>query len=269
MKKLITISAVLVLMAVTTSVAYAALKSDDFSDNSMDTSMWTLYEDNHDSVWLNETSGRLELRSTAVAEDLVAVYVANGWGLSPMEDFSFKADFHNSFTSGDPHTWATVMLGIGKGSDLVAIRGNNAIIDAAWDRSDESDPSPSNSVFGYSYTVDGNESEFSFQETRDSSDGTLYVSYDTGLDKLYLSHTGYWEINASDTISGLLKGEWGGGVVSLFLGGDVENIVAMNSGVAYLDNFAVDSGTIVLVPEPATICLLGIGALSLIRRKKH
>jgi hypothetical protein len=262
MKRLITLCAVAAMMVFVTSLA-CALPSDNFDDNSRNTSLWNLYEDNHDNAWLEEIHERLELRSTAVVEDKAAVYVANGWGLSTTDNFSFKIDFHNSFTSGGFYTWATVFLGLGKGSDLATIRANNAIVDAAWDRGDEGD-SPPYSVFNYSYSTDGNEI-WSDHGTRDPTDGTLYVSYDTGADELYLSPTGYGEDDASATISGLLKGEWGADVVTPFLGGDVEN-VALDSGVAYLDNFVVDSGT--FVPEPATVCLLGLGGVALLRKRR-
>jgi hypothetical protein len=262
MKRLILICLAVGLMVFANSASYATLPSDNFNDNSRNTAIWGLYEDNHSNAWLDETNERLEMRSTGAAGDFAAVYVANGWSLSTTEDFSFKADFHNSFTSEVLYAWATVIIGIGKGSDLATIRGNNAIVEAAWERGSEYELPPY-SVFDYSYTVDGNESWSG--ETRYSSDGTLYVSYDTTSDELYLSHTGYWEINASYTIPGLLKGEWGGDVVTPFIGGDAEN-AALASGEAYLDNFVVESGT--FVPEPATICLLGLGALSLIRRKR-
>jgi hypothetical protein len=101
-------------------------------------------------------------------------------------------------------------------------------------------------------------------KARSQDDGTLYISYDAGKDELYLSDGGYEAANAWVTIPGLLKGEWSSAVVIPFLGGHADNM-ALSSGEAYLDNFVVDSGTV--VPEPATIALLGLGALSLIRRK--
>lgn len=263
MKKLITICTVVVLMVLTTSAAYAVLPSDNFDDNSINTSMWNLYEEDHSNAWLDENHQRLEMRSTGAAGEFIAVYVANGWGLSTAADFSFKADFHNSFTTGDVNTWATVMLGLGKGSDLATIAGNNAGVEAAWNRWGEGDEPPY-TCFDYFYSTDGNEI-WSDHGTRDSNDGTLYVSYDTVVDELYLSHTGYGEDDASATISGVLQGEWGADIITPFIGGDVEN-VALASGEAYLDNFVVESGT--YVPEPATICLLSLGTLALLRKRR-
>ena len=246
MKKLLLIFAVSLLTIVTTSVA-DVLPSDDFNDNSMNTSLWNLFESDPCNEWLDETNQRLEMRSTADANDTGTVYFANGWGFLTANNFSFKADFHNSFTSDiNIPAWANVMLGLAKGSNLAAARNNNVEVEAAWDTGRTGGSSPA-SVFGYSYTVDGNES--SFQEQRNSIDGTLYVSYDAGADELYLSHIGYWKTNASAVIPGLLKGEWGSAIVSPFLGGST--YVSLDSGVAYLDNFVVDSGTIVHICEYA------------------
>lgn len=258
MKRLVTSCVMMGLMALTASAA--PLPSDDFNDDSMNTSLWNLYEDDYSIAWLDETNQRLELRSASnITGDRVAVYVANGWGFSTEENFSFRADFHNSFTSlGE--AWVEVLIGIGKGTDLAEIYSNNAIVDADWDKSSED--SQTNTFFGYSYCID--DVEFWSEEERSLNDGTLYVSYDAAADELYLSHTGYGQSNASDTISGLLKGLWGCEVVTPFIGGDVENAI-LDSGEAYLDNFIVDGGTV--VPEPATICLLSLGSLVLLRRK--
>jgi hypothetical protein len=73
MKKLITIC----VMAAMTSVAYSSLPSDNFNDNSMNTSMWDFYQESP-KVWLDETNGRLEARSPADVEDAASSYSANG-----------------------------------------------------------------------------------------------------------------------------------------------------------------------------------------------
>lgn len=257
MKKLLLISAVSLLTIVTTSVA-DALPSDDFNDNVMDPSLWNLYQENP-NAWLEEINQRLELRSAAGVEEAVALYAANGWGFLTTNNFSFKADFHCSSTSGPEYSEFNVMLGIGKGvNDPVTIENNNATIAAGY----YVDEYESESFFSCDKTTDGIHVNEGWQ-SRSQDNGTLYISYDASEDKLYLSDTGYdspWV-----TISDLLKGEWDSPVVSLFLGGYVDNI-ALNSGDAFLDNFVVDSGSV--IPEPATISVLGLGGLVLALRKR-
>ena len=232
MKKLITICVV----AAMTSVAYA-LPSDNFNDNSMDTSLWSLYQESP-NVWLDETNGRLEVRSTADVNGATVIYLANGWGFSTTDDFSFKADFHCSSPSG--YCEFGTMLGLGKwGGDPTTIKKNNATIDA----SSFSDEYGSRMHFSGNKTTDGNHVSES-RKTRSQDDGTLYISYDANKDELYLSDTGFWAANAWVTIPGLLKGEWGSAVVIPFLGGGYVRNIALNSGDAYLDNFVVDSGTV-------------------------
>jgi len=70
MKRLITICITAGLVVFTTSLAYAALPSDNFNDNSMDTSLWSIYEKNPSKAWLDETNRRLEMRSTEPLEIL-------------------------------------------------------------------------------------------------------------------------------------------------------------------------------------------------------
>ena len=217
-------------MVLATSVTYGSL-SDNFDDNSRDPSLWSLSEQNHSRVWVDETNQRLELRSTGSATGEGAVYLANGWGFLTTDDFSFRVSFHNAFVS-DPQVpaWASAMLGLTKGTDLASTMSACALIGAAWD---------TGTVFNYSYFAGG---EHAFDEERTSTDGTLYLSYDAGADELYLSPTGYGKANASATVSGIVKGQWHASIVRPFLGGSTD--VALNSGDAYLDNFVVDSGTV-------------------------
>jgi hypothetical protein len=266
MKKLIAICLAAGLMAFATSAAYA-LPSDNFNDNSMDTSMWNLFQENPSKVWLEETNQRLEIHSTGNTGDVSADYVANGWGLATAEDFSFKADFHVSSLlgpSGSGEYELDAILGLVKFGDIETMANNGAAIGAEFGVDEHGNENP---FFWGDKTTDGIHVNKG-QKPRSLDDGTLYISYDAAADELYLSDIGYGTTDAWITIQSLLQGEWGGGVVSPVLTGEAKN-VALASGDAYLDNFVVDSGTIVLVPEPATICLLGLGALSLLRRKNN
>jgi len=215
------------------SVAYA-LPSDDFNDNSRNASMWNLFQESP-SVWLNETNGRLEVRSTGDVNDNVAAYFANGWGFSTTGNFSFKTDFHN-LRSGSPDSFASATLGLFKDwSNILFIQADY--------EPDHNTPS----YFHYELTIAGSTVDEK-DKVRNTDDGTLYISYDANKDELYLSDTGYWAANAWITIPDLLKGEWGSAVVIPILAGSAENR-ALASGDAHLDNFVVDSGTIAQICE--------------------
>ena len=245
MKKLTTICAVAAVMIFGTSMAYA-LPSDNFDNNSIDTTLWTLYEDDHSSAWLDETGGRLEFRSTASAYDLAA-YIANDWGFLPTVDFSFKVNFHYDSTAS-----ASVFLGIGKDGE------NDVWLDAGYEES---------AFFCWEAIVNGSIID-EVEKARGSTDGTLYISYNASEDDLYVSDTGYGSGAAWGTILDLVQGAWDADIVSPFLGGDIWGPgEALPSGAAYLDNFVVDSGTI--IPEPATIGLLGLGSLALLRKRRR
>ncbi|MBL7152181.1 MAG: hypothetical protein ISS79_00570 [Phycisphaerae bacterium] len=239
MKKLITLCGLTTMMVFATSVAYAVLPSDNFDDNSRNTSLWNLYEDNHDDSWLDETSARLEYRSTASANDVPALYIANDWGFLPTDDFSFKVDFHYSSTVA-----GSVLLGIRKDEES----GENEV----WLEAGYEEAANSYSAFFWDAIVDGNEFYGANEQLRIFDDGTLYISYNAATDDLYVSGSGYWADDAWDTIPGLVQGAWGADMISPLLGGCAgEMDGALPSGVTYLDNFVVDSGTIVQICEYA------------------
>jgi hypothetical protein len=244
MKQLITICAVAIMVFVT-SVAYA-LPSDNFNDNSINPTLWILQEDDHNNAWLDEVNQRLEFRSTANANDVTAIYLANNWGLLPTDDFSLRVDFHEPLTIGD--SGSSVALGVAKDED------NYVLIGAGRDNS--------GSYFWYNIESGGSYEDGGV--VRDVSDGTLYISYNATGDELYLSDTDYGSSDALFTIEDLLQDEWGSVAVGPFIGGWSDSMI-LASGQAYLDNFVVDSGA--YIPEPATIALLGFGSLTLLRRK--
>ena len=175
-----------------------------------------------------------------------ALYIANDWGFLPTADFSYKVDFHYSSTVS-----GSVLLGIGKDeeNDVWLEAGYEESAFFCWD-----------AIVG-GFAIDANE------ESRSSNDGTLYISYDASEDDLYVSDIGYGAGDAWGTIPNLVQGVWDADMVSPLLGGSTGDLgEALPPGVAYLDNFIVNSGAI--IPEPATVALLGLGSLVLLYRPR-
>ncbi|MFA5252462.1 MAG: hypothetical protein WC454_07745, partial [Phycisphaerae bacterium] len=142
MRRIITIYAAAWLMVFTASAVYA-LPSDNFDDNSRNTSLWNLYGEN-DFVWLDETNQRLELRSTASYPD--PDYSANGWGLLPTDDFSLKVDFNH--ISELPQADFSLHLGL-------AIDGDNYVsIEAGYG---DAESGSTHSFFYCGVTINGAE----------------------------------------------------------------------------------------------------------------
>lgn len=202
------------------------LPSDFFSDNQIG-SLWWLDADDPANCWLAETRQRLELRSTSKSQWASARYVAEDWGLDTRCDFSLQVDFHHAIASDDA-TWLAIVL----------------VPDVA-------DPGMRRVAFGVG--GDKGASYFWFEamdETmirnqftgRSRSDGTLYLSYDAGLDELYLSDRGYGAANAWTTVRRFVQGVWGSSRVAVALEGG-SNLTAVGSGQAYFDNFMVVAGS--------------------------
>jgi hypothetical protein len=227
------------MMTAITSAVYA-LPSDNFDNNSMDPSLWHLYQVDI-NAWVSETNQRLELRSTGGG---AAIYYAKGWGLSATNDFSFKIDFHFFRPSSGPaDTDASVQFCINNGFS------NDVIIEAGCGSTGEGTAYHSFFYSSIENPIEGTEVPKGEKE-RNTDNGTLYISYDASEDVLYLSDIGYGSENAWVTIPGLVQGEWGNNALIPSFGGWSDGIV-LNSGDAYLDNFVVDSGTIVQICEYA------------------
>jgi hypothetical protein len=165
-----------------------------------------------------------------------ASYAANGWSLGVGGDFAVKVDFHYSDTSGSDG-WT----GMSVGDDA-----NYVSISTGADNS--------GSYYYYEAVVDGD--VVSETESRASSDGTLYVSFDSALRKFYLSHTGFGSENAhvwqgSDPT----QGQWSL-PVEVYLDSSSSG-AALDSGEAYLDNFDVNNGILNDWPPETDIVVNG------------
>jgi subtilisin family serine protease len=210
------------------SFIITVLPSDNFDDNRRG-AMWWLSVSDYENTWVVEDANRLNIRATG-SGNLAAAYMANGWSFDVNEDFSFKVDFHHSAISERD---SRVEITVENENGYVSISAG----------ADSNEP-----YFYYEKVADSNIA--SGRQMRDSNDGALYISYNTGIDELYLSHTGYGAANAWQTIAGLLRGQWLSMPVSVAVGGSSDNVV-LNSGEAYFDNFEITRAKLIGWP-PAT-----------------
>ena len=212
---------------------------DDFNDNRR-SSAWLIFGDDHSLVWVNEANQRLEIRAAGGANSHEAVYASNEWKLNSTEDFSLKVNFHHEVVT-EQDSWLFIRLATEHSDD------NYISFEAGCDANGP--------YWLYEEIIDG-EVGPAEQMPRDSNDGTLYISYDAGLDELYLSCVEYGSEAPWQTIPGLLQGQWMGKPVCVHIGGGSNN-AAISSGKVYLDNFAVNSG--VLLDWPPTTDINGDG----------
>jgi hypothetical protein len=162
-----------------------------------------------------------------------AFYTSNGWSFDVTGDFEARVDYHYGDASGS------------EGRVEMAVEsddGNYVSLSAGFEGS--------SGYFYYEKAVDGDVT--SGQASRVSDDGTLYISYDAGVDELYLSYTGYGSVNAWQTISGLLAGQWSSGPVRIAVGGGSFG-ASLGMGEAYVDNFKVESGLVLGWPPVTDI----------------
>ncbi len=183
---------------------------------------------------LEEINQRLELRTDGDINDFTAFYTANGWSLDTTEEFEVKVDFHYSDTNSIGEGWVGISIEKAE-EDYVSLS-------AGFDGNE--------AYYYYEKSVDGD--VVYEQSSRTSSDGALYISYDAGLDELYISTTGYGFSNAWQIITGLLVGQWSSEPVSVAIGGGCLG-AALSVGEAYLDNFEVTTGQLLGWPPVTDI----------------
>jgi hypothetical protein len=202
------------------------LPSDDFGDSDP-APLWQVYEPQPEKIRVEETNGRLEVLATGQTGDLNAACISNGWRLDVTEDFRVQIDFHfGKRSAGD--SW--VMLAL-----LPSLEDLTRYV--------EIEAGCMNNEPFHLYEVADGSSITQESTARAADDGTLYMSYDGAVDELYLSPTGYGQAEAWQTIAGLLGDAWAGQPVHVALGGGSDGVI-LQSGQAYLDDFAVTAGTV-------------------------
>jgi len=214
----------------TLSLGQSALR-DTFDDN-IKGPMWRFLADDPNQCALQEANQRLELVATGRGGDIGAAYVAGGWRLDPRHDFSMKVDYHYDLLS-----FAKGAVGIGVAPDVNDPWRNHVAVGVGC---------ASKFVY-YWYRWyrhrNGYNTESSSEE-RLTNNGTLYVEYNAAADELSVNLVGYGADNAWSTFPGLLRGQWEGKPVFLWLMGTSDGLAAP-SGRAWLDNVMIEGGTVI------------------------
>jgi hypothetical protein len=212
-----------------TSNAPKTVMSDDFDDNSPSGS-WRLVGDDLAKCRVEENRQRLELTATAGTGHISTFYLGNGWGLDATKDFSFQVDYH--YTVAAKEDGGVAVLLATNANDVHAGYlefGAGACVSYPYFWHEAADDTSRRSSY----------------VRRSQDDGSLYVSYDAKRNELYLSAAGYGKEKAMVTTTMLSRGGGSGQVVIVGLGGGSDR-EAIDSGNAYLDNFRLDSGAVVM-----------------------
>ena len=237
----------------------AAAQSDDFNDGIIGP-QWSLVVDDPANLNVAETGGRAVVTSTTGGSPTNdALYLSdgpNGFRLSTASDFSMQIDYRFSTPAGTAGNGSAVGLVFGVGRDLDGT--DSAAVGYGYA-----------TVFGqtvgstaFAFRTDDNQStpQTNFAAP---NNGTLTVSYDAAADLLTATDGAAMPFTLANTV----RGVWGADSLYVSFGARGSGI-ATPSGGATLDNFVINSGVIVPVPEPVSVGFAAVALLALRRRTR-
>lgn len=202
---------------------------DSFDDNKT-AWLWRPYSEDPNHAAVLEVNKRLELRTSAEAVDAFAAYMGNMWRLDTRYDFAMRVDFHYDLFTHEEEGW----IGIGLTPNEDDSRHQKVEFGAGC----------VNRFRSFSYEqAEGWSARTGYSE-RFSDSGTLYFSYDSRNDILYMSPAGYGPDMAWGVCTDLIRGAWESLPIYVYLGGRSANL-NITSGHAHLDNITIEAGQII------------------------
>lgn len=199
---------------------------DNFDDNKK-AAMWKLFGENAKAK-TTEINKRLEFTTAMDVNVPYMGYVSDKWWIDPNQNFQMKMDLYfdiYTYSNG----WVSFGLtptAAGAQEQYVALGiGASGVFQNYWRE-----------------WKDGYEVRMDFVG-RVRPLVTLYISYDSWYDVLYLSDSGYGPDEAWQTLPGLIRGRWGRVPLYVFLGAKTDGL-RIGSGEAYVDNFVIEKGRI-------------------------
>ena len=235
----------------------AFAQSDDFNDGTVGP-QWSLLQDDPANLALTESGGVLNLTATGIGSNNDdALYLSNGpngFRLSTADPFDMQIDYAFTATGGGTITGDALGLVFGLGEDLDG--RNSAAIGYGI-----TDLGVVDASFGaVTFRVDDVQAPptagLSIPPT-----GTFRITYTPATDTLVFTAGA-----SSVPLAGIVQGAWQADAVFVSFGGRGTGFTT-GIGDATLDNFALNSGTVVAVPEPVAVSLLAASGLLLRRRR--
>lgn len=256
------------MLAVALMSGVAVANSDNFDNNAKD-AQWLPYPGSA-TPWLQdianlnlvEQNQRVEVISTGSAgatDD--ALYLSdgpNGYALSTAADFEIQIDLTVTFATLVGNAGDTFAFQFGVGTDEA---GDNAAA-IGWGFAVLSGNFVQSSLFHVTDTGGTRTGPTPIAAVGIPSTFTFEIAYDATNDQLHLGLDGQPPVA---TYPGLVEGTWNADAL-LFSFGARGNGLAFASGDAFFDNFQIVTGQ--LVPEPASIALIGLGGIALLARRR-
>ena len=251
----------LTVLAVAITVVPYAAQGAVFVDNFDDEARGPQWSDVVDdaSLTLSESDDRLNVRANGLSTPTSdALYLSNGpagFRVSTTANFRIGIDYHFTAAQPVPNNFGSLAMVFGVGRDLAG-RDSAAI--------------------GYAYTPVGagavvshrtnNVPSFGLLDTSAPNMGRFLISYLAATDDLTFSVVdGLGATRFETMLDNVVHGQWQANdlLVSFGARGNGYSTVAGN---AYLDQFAVETGT--LVPEPAALATAGVVTFALLGRRR-
>lgn len=262
MKSLFNLSVCLAVIGLVAPAFAATAYDDNFDDNTLG-SAWTEIIDAPATLDAAEQNQRLEVLATGGGPaNQDAIYLsdgADGFRLSTAADFEIAIDYsftNASATGGIPGTGDAMLLVLGIGRDLDGT--DSAAIGLGYVNAFGA------GVLGLAAGSRVDDAQTNTPILNGLATGTLVVAYDTALDRLTLGD----DIGNVTTIDNMVVGQWLADDVFVSFGARGTGF-ATSSGDAFLDNFVIRNGTVVVpTPTAATAMITLCGVLVTRRRRR-
>lgn len=238
-------------------VARAASAVDDnFSDGSIGP-QWSLLQDNPAALALAEQNGRLEVLSAPGGDQADDALYLSKFQLSTAADFSVAVDYDFAGSGSNSAIFSSLALDFGVGRDL---DGTDSAAIALGRVGGVNLPA----ALGVAHRTDDVQTTDYGPTLQLLTAGTFLLSYDAAGDDLSIGLDGQPPLF---TLQDTVRGVWGADSLYVSFGARGSGFTTA-SGDASLDNFAVRSGTLTDVPEPASVGLVGLAAVGFVRRRR-